>query len=56
MTASEYMKKQADKHTAKYEREAKRGVPGEALEFIKNKIGYYLEAEAALKEKERERE
>lgn len=48
MTALEYMKRQVDKHTANYEREKRRGVPGEVLENIKNKIGYYVEAVKAL--------
>ena len=48
MTALEYMKRQMDKHTANYEREKRRGVPGEVLDNIKAKIGYYIEAVKAL--------
>ena len=48
MTALEYMKRQVSKHTANYEREARRGMPGEVLENIKAKIGYYIEAVKAL--------
>lgn len=48
MNALEYMKRQVSKHTANYEREKRRGVPGEVLENIKRKIGYYDEAIKAL--------
>ena len=48
MNALEYMKRQILKHTANYEREKRRGVPGEVLENIKSKIGYYVEAVKAL--------
>ena len=51
MTALEYMKREMDKHTANYEREKRRGVPGEVLQNIKNKIGYFEEAVKALERK-----
>ena len=51
MTALEYMERQMDKHTANYEREKRRGVPGEVLENIKKKIGFYVEAVKALERK-----
>lgn len=49
MTALEYMKKEAAKHRANYEREAARGASEEMLRNIEKKINHYETAVDALK-------
>ena len=55
MTALEYMQKELDKHMTNYGRAVLRNATEAELQGIQNKIVYYREAVAALKEKAAEK-
>ena len=49
MTALEYMEKQVQKHLKNFDRAMERGATIDERINISNKVGYYVQAVAALK-------